>query len=189
MENFLKSYQDKLKHLIDQIDLETINKVINLISNTNKHNSNIYVIGNGGSAATASHMVNDLGVGLSRRGLENFNIQSLSDNIAVCSALANDVGYENIFYEQLKNRISSNDLLIAISCSGNSSNIIKAVEYAKTKNCTIISFTGFDGGKLKGLSDINLHIQTNKNEYGLVEDLHMIFNHMIYSYFIQKERN
>jgi D-sedoheptulose 7-phosphate isomerase len=130
-------------------------------------------------------MVNDLGVGLARREIRYFDIESLSDNTSVCSALANDIGYEYIFSMQLKNKIKQNDILIAISCSGNSANIINAVKYAKEQQSTIIGLTGFDGGELKKLSDINYHIQTNKNEYGLVEDLHMIFDHIIYTYYIE----
>ena len=133
-------------------------------------------------------MVNDLGVGLSRRNIRNFDIESLSDNTAVCTALANDVGYENIFYYQLIEKITSDDILLAISCSGNSENIIKAVKYANEKNATVIGFTGFDGGELKSLSNISLHVQTEKNQYGVVEDLHMIFNHIIYSYFISTQK-
>jgi len=88
---------------------------------------------------------------------------------------------------QLKNVINKDDVVIAISCSGNSNNIIKAVEYAKELGSTIIGVTGFDGGKLKKLSDISFHVNTQKNEYGLVEDMHMILDHIIYSYYISKE--
>lgn len=129
-------------------------------------------------------MENDLGIGLKRRDIKNFQIESLADNTSVVTAIANDIGYENIFYAQLKDKVTPNDLIIAISCSGNSPNIIKAVEYCKTKNTKIISFTGFDGGKLKKISDICLHVDTPKGQYGLVEDIHMMFDHIIYSYFI-----
>lgn len=100
-------------------------------------------------------MVNDLGVGLSRRGIRDFDITSLADNTPVCTAIANDSGYENIFYLQLVNKVKKNDVIIAIiSCSGNSSNIIKAVEYAKIQEAIIIGITGFDGGQLKEIADI-----------------------------------
>ncbi|MDC0933906.1 SIS domain-containing protein, partial [Arcobacteraceae bacterium] len=97
---------------------------------------------------------------------------------------ANDIGYENIFYAQLKRKIKKNDVLIAISCSGNSENIIKAVDYAKEQEAVIVGLTGFDGGKLKKLSNISFHVPTSKGEYGLVEDAHMILDHIIYSYYI-----
>ena len=115
------------------------------------HNNDakIYIIGNGGSAATASHMANDLSVGLKLREIRNFDVESLSDNSSVCTAIANDIGYENIFYAQLKNRIKKEDLLIAISCSGNSENIVKAARYAKEIGASVVGMTGFNGGMLK----------------------------------------
>jgi len=185
MKDFVKSYKSKLVSLINKIDDNTIKNVIDLFEETNANNGKIYIIGNGGSAATASHMVNDLGVGLARRDIRYFNIECLCDNMSVCTALSNDIGYEHIFSMQLKNKITKNDILMAISCSGNSSNIINAVQYAKQNNTKIIGLTGFNGGKLKELSDINFHIPTKKNEYGLVEDLHMIFDHIIYTYYIE----
>ena len=129
-------------------------------------------------------MANDLTVGLKLRDIRNFNVESLSDNSSVCTAIANDIGYENIFYAQIKNQIKKDDVLMAISCSGNSANIVKAVKYAKEQDANIVGLTGFEGGKLKELSDINFHIPTSKGEYGLVEDVHMILDHIIYSYFI-----
>jgi len=184
MNNFLASYKESLVTLINYIDQTIIQDVINSLESVSSNNGKIYIIGNGGSAATASHMVNDFGTGLARRDIRYFNIESLSDNTSVCTALANDIGYDYIFSMQLKNKINHNDLLIAISCSGNSTNILNAVEYAKKNNATVIGLTGFDGGELKELSDINFHVDTQKNEYGLVEDLHVIFNHIIYSYYV-----
>jgi D-sedoheptulose 7-phosphate isomerase len=102
--------------------------------------------------------------------------------------LENDIEYENIFYAQLEGTIDKDDLLIAISCSGNSPNIVKAAEYANNIGASVLGLTGFDGGKLKHMSDLNYHVQTNKDEYGPVEDLHMIFDHMLYTYFIEKDK-
>jgi len=164
--------------------LDAINEIKNSLEDSLKNNGKIYIVGNGGSAATASHMANDLTVGLKLREIRNFVVESLSDNSSICTAIANDIGYENIFYAQIKNKIKKEDILIAISCSGNSPNILKAAEYAKQKGSTIIGMTGFDGGKLKELSDIKFHVQTDKGEYGLVEDVHMILDHIIYSYYI-----
>jgi len=183
MKKFIHKYTNELIGLLQSIDADSIEKIIETFEQTK---GTIYIIGNGGSAATASHMVNDLGIGLKRRKIKTFKIQSLSDNTPVCSAIANDIGYKNIFYMQLKNKISKNDLLIAISCSGNSKNIIKAVQYAKKQNTKIIGLTGFDGGKLKKLSNINFHIPTSNGDYGLVEDMHMILDHIIYSYYINE---
>jgi D-sedoheptulose 7-phosphate isomerase len=183
MQKFTKKYIKKLINILQNIDTQNVEDIITLFNTTK---GRIYIIGNGGSAATASHMVNDLGVGLKRRGIKNFDIESLNDNTPVCTAIANDIGYENIFYMQLKNRIKKDDVLIALSCSGNSKNIIKAVKYAKKQQASIVGLTGFDGGKLKKLSNINFHVTTAKNEYGLVEDAHMILDHIIYSYYISK---
>ncbi len=176
-----------MTYLLENIDRDVLETILKKLDSLDCKQDKIYVIGNGGSAATASHIVNDLGVGLKRRNIKNFNIESLSDNMSVVTALANDIGYENIFYEQIKDRIFKNDVLIAISCSGNSPNIVNAVKYAKSVGTTVIGLTGFDGGELKDMSDIVYHIQTAKNEYGLVEDLHMIFDHIIYSYYIYTE--
>ena len=186
MDKFLRNYVNRLKILLDNISTNDIKNIIDTLEETITNNSKIYVIGNGGSSATASHMVNDLGIGLRRRKIKNFNIVSLGDNSAVTSAIANDIGFENIFYMQLENILKAEDVIIAISCSGNSPNIIKAIEYAKNVGSKIIGVTGFDGGKLKKLSDINFHVDAPAGEYGLVEDVHMILDHMIYSYYIDK---
>ena len=180
---FTKEYIDNLHSLLNNIDMNEFEKIYKHIVNLGNTDSRIFLIGNGGSASTASHMANDLGTGLKRREIITLDAISLCDNASVTTALANDIEFENIFYMQLKDIIKPKDTLIAISCSGNSSNIIKAVEYSKNLGTTIIGLTGFEGGKLKELSDINVHFETNKNEYGLVEDAHMILNHMLFSYF------
>ncbi|PLY06395.1 MAG: sugar isomerase [Arcobacter sp.] len=184
MENFISNYISKLTTLLKNIDIESITNIILKLEKVHSTNGKIYIIGNGGSSATASHMANDFSVGLKLREIRNFNVESLSDNNSICTAIANDIGYENIFYAQLKNKLTKNDLLIAISCSGKSENIIKAVEYAKEIGTSIIGMTGFEGGRLKEIADIKFHINTNEGEYGLVEDMHMILDHIIYSYYV-----
>ncbi len=187
--DFVKKYTNKLIQLLEKVDEETIAQIIKVIELTVQNKSKIYILGNGGSAATASHMVNDLGAGLRRREIQNFNVISLADNTPVCSAIANDIGYENIFYMQLQGLLEKNDLIIAISCSGNSPNILKAVTYANEIGSTVIGLTGFKGGALKSLSDINYHVDTPEGEYGLVEDMHMILDHIIYTYYIEGVQN
>jgi D-sedoheptulose 7-phosphate isomerase len=186
IEPFVLNYIDRLKTILDQIDPNIISEIVATLEQTVDDKSRIYIIGNGGSSATASHMVNDLGPGLRRRDIINFDVLSLGDNSPVVTAIANDIGYENIFYMQLKGLIKPKDVLIAISCSGDSPNIIKAVDYAQGLGCTIIGITGFEGGRLRVVSDINFHVDAPKNEYGLVEDTHMILDHIIYSYYNQK---
>jgi len=184
VKNFIQQYINNLTTILKSIDQDSIIEIKDALESTIKNKSKIYILGNGGSAATASHMANDLSVGLKLREIRNFDVESLSDNSSVCTAIANDIGYENIFYAQIKNKIQKDDLLIAISCSGNSANIVKAVEYAKAQGTTIVGMTGFEGGKLKEIADIQFHIPTSKGEYGLVEDVHMILDHIIYTYYI-----
>jgi D-sedoheptulose 7-phosphate isomerase len=184
MKQFIDSYLNNLIELLKNLDANVIENIQKALDKSVEKKSKIYIIGNGGSASTASHMANDLSIGLKVKNIRNFNVESLADNSAICTAIANDSGYENIFYTQILNKIHQDDVLIAISCSGNSQNIIKAVEYAKSQNSTIIGMTGFDGGKLRALADIKFHIPTATGAYGLVEDIHMILDHILYSYYI-----
>ena len=186
---FIKEHLTRLKQILDDIDVDVISDIVDTLEETIENKSRIYILGNGGSAATASHMVNDLGAGLRRRDVINFDVTSLGDNSSVVTAIANDIGYENIFYMQMKGHINADDVVVAISCSGESPNIIKAVDYAKDLGCKIIGVTGFNGGYLKKISNINFHVDAPVGEYGLVEDAHMILDHIIYSYYIQAESN
>ena len=186
---FVKDYLTRLKQILDDIDVDVISDIVDTLEETIENKSRIYILGNGGSAATASHMVNDLGAGLRRRNVINFDVTSLGDNSSVVTAIANDIGYENIFYMQMKGHINADDVVVAISCSGDSPNIIKAVDYAKDLGCKIIGVTGFNGGYLKKISNINFHVDVPEDEYGLVEDTHMILDHIIYSHYIQTESN
>ncbi|WCE29866.1 SIS domain-containing protein [Vibrio sp. SCSIO 43137] len=186
IKDFTLKYVNDLKAHLDAIDTEVVAQIVDEIEKVSKTGSTFYVIGNGGSSATASHWANDFAIGLKRRGILAIDMVSLGDNAAVTSAIANDIGYENIFYMQLKDVLKPEDVILAISCSGNSPNIVTAVEYAKQIGSTVIGASGFDGGKLKQLSDIEFHVDTEKDEYGLVEDIHMILDHIIYSYYIQK---
>jgi D-sedoheptulose 7-phosphate isomerase len=134
-------------------------------------------MGNGGSASTASHFVCDLSKNTRRDGWPRFKVIGLSDNMAAFSAYGNDEGYENVFCEQLANLLLPDDIVIAISASGNSRNVVKAIQYAKDQDAFTIGFTGFDGGILGTLVDIDLHINSNIIEH--VEDLHLVLEHMI----------
>lgn len=173
--NEIKKYLDEEIEIIKNLDIEAINEVMNLLEETREKGTRVYLFGNGGSAATASHMQNDFNKGISDGLTKKYNFYSLCDNFATVMAIANDESYENVFYNQLVNRLKPGDVVIAISGSGNSKNIIKAVEYAKSQGNKVIGFTGYDGGKLKALSDINLHAPINNMQ--IAEDLHTIFNH------------
>ncbi|HDX8352429.1 TPA: SIS domain-containing protein [Aeromonas dhakensis] len=184
MNKFIIKYLNKMMGVIQNIDIAEVQKIILALEKCHDEGGVVYVMGNGGSSATASHMANDLSVGIKLREIRNFNVISLADNVPVCTAIANDIGYENIFYAQLKNKLQPQDIVIAISCSGNSKNILKAAHYTKDIGATLIGLSGFDGGQLKEISDIRYHVATENGEYGIVEDVHMMLDHIIYSYYI-----
>jgi D-sedoheptulose 7-phosphate isomerase len=179
---FAKEYSSYLASILNKLDFNEIGKMIETILEAREKGAHIFFIGNGGSAATASHFANDISIG-TRVTEKPFKAMSLTDNIAILTAVGNDDGYENIFTKQLQNFANSGDVLVAISASGNSPNIIHTVEYARQKGLKIIGLSGFDGGKLRELSDIKIHVQTLKGEYGPVEDVHMFIDHLIGSYF------
>lgn len=142
-------------------------------------------MGNGGSAATATHFACDLGKG-TKTGQHKFKTQALADNLATFTAYANDEGYEYVFSKQLENVLQKGDIVVALSASGNSQNLINAIVYAKTRGALTISLLGFDGGKLKDISDVALVVHTNKGEYGPVEDVHLVLDHLITSFLYRK---
>ena len=137
----------------------------------------VYTCGNGGSASTASHMASDLNKGSNRQDSPRFRAIALTDNIPAMSAWANDSSYEDIFVEQLRNHLEKGDVVIAISGSGNSSNILKAVHYANDIGATTIGLSGFDGGKLAKIANISYVVPNNCMQQ--VEDVHLIVEHML----------
>ncbi|MDM7860138.1 SIS domain-containing protein [Alteromonas sp. ASW11-36] len=183
MLSFVQGYIERIKQVLSRIDPQEIVDIIQALERCHAASGRIFVMGNGGSAATASHMANDLAVGLKLRGIRQFDVESLGDNVSVCTAIANDTGYENIFSTQLEGRLKPEDLLIGISCSGNSPNIVKAVKYAKSIGTPVVGLTGFDGGELRKDADHVFHVATEKGDYGVVEDLHMMVDHVIFSYY------
>lgn len=175
-----KEYLKKLKVGLDQIDLVVLEKVSNVLWDALHKERLIYIIGNGGSASTASHMACDLAKNTLKdlNGEEKrFRVLCPSDNVATLTAYANDAGYETIFEQPLRNLLSSKDIVIAISASGNSPNIVHAVQYAKKKGAITIGLVGFTGGKLKKICDYILHFP--EEHYGRSEDAHLVINHMI----------
>lgn len=182
--NYIKDIEQYIAleiEILKQLDAEQINAALNLLDETRQRKGRIYICGNGGSAATASHFQNDFNKGVSEYIDVPFRLHCLNDNMATIMAIANDIGYEEVFRFQLRNNLEENDVLIAISGSGNSPNIIHAVEYAKEHGCKIIGLTGFSGGKLKEMADISLHAPVNSMQ--VTEDIHMIFDHMMMSIF------
>ena len=157
--DFSMNYLSYLKTLIDDLCVEKISSFIELILKTRDKNKTIFFIGNGGSASTASHFVNDISLG-SRQFEKPFRALSLCDNQAVLTAIGNDDGYENIFVQQLQTQAKTDDVLVSISASGNSPNIIKAVNWAKKNKLSTVGLSAFDGGELSKLVDLNIHVPT-----------------------------
>lgn len=177
----VQDYTAQMTQILSGLDRDAIADFITLLLQARKKGNNIYFIGNGGSASTATHFTNDLAACTPPK-TPPFRAVSLTDNHAVMTAISNDYGYVNVFVKQLESLYSEDDLLVAISASGNSANVLKAVEYAKQRGGITIGLTGFDGGKLKDLADHVIHVPTANGEYGPVEDTHLMINHLIGTY-------
>lgn len=164
---------------IRALDIDAIARVLCLLEQTLETEKTIYIFGNGGSAATASHFQNDFNKGLSEHTEKKFRFQCLNDNVATLMAIANDIGYENVFRFQLEGRLREGDVVFAISGSGNSPNVLRAVEYAKAQGNPVVGITGYGGGRLRELCDLSLHAPVNSMQVS--EDIHMIFDHLMMS--------
>lgn len=164
--------------VLQNLDLQQIDSAINAVLEARARGGTIYTLGNGGSAATASHMVCDLAKGCSEAlGGAKFRVECLSDNTPIMMAIANDYCYEDIFLRQLQDKLRSEDLVIAISGSGNSENVVRAVQYAKEIGAPVIGITGYDGGRVKKLADYSMHVDIDDMQ--ISEDVHLIFDHMM----------
>ncbi|MFN3324725.1 MAG: SIS domain-containing protein [Bryobacteraceae bacterium] len=183
--NFAESYKAELLSAIDRIDLAKVQQAIEWFKEAREAGRSIFVCGNGGSAATASHFVCDMVKGASFNRETRFRIQALTDGMATITAYSNDVSYDAVFVEQLKNFAQPNDLFMAISGSGNSPNVLRAMEYANLAGCRTLALTGRDGGRLGPMAQMN--IQVPVPHMGRIEDAHMIVCHMICYYFMDCE--
>jgi D-sedoheptulose 7-phosphate isomerase len=184
LHGYVESYFDRLRGTIDRIPLERIERIGEILFRAYEHNKQVFVVGNGGSAATASHMACDLGKNTIGPNQRRFRILSLTDNTPLLTALANDVGYDHVFSEQLVNLIRPGDVLIVITGSGRSPNILEAMRYSRDRAATVIALLGFDGGPARDLADELILVPSD--DYGLIEDLHMIFNHVLVGYFRER---
>ena len=171
------TYVSELKQTLDFLPAELINEVICLLHDARLSSRQIFIMGNGGSASTASHFVADLGKNTRKPGWPNFKVIGLTDNMAIFSAYANDEGYENVFAQQLASFVQPEDIVIGISASGNSPNVLNAIDLANRVGAVTIGFTGFDRGVLGTIVDINLHVPSNIIEQ--VEDIHLMLEHLI----------
>lgn len=186
-ENYFKSYCAHLTGILCGLDYAAMGEVISLLTKARKTGATVFFAGNGGSAATASHFAQDLAeVGRKTRS-RLFKALSLADSTSSLTALGNDYGYRSVFSHQMENLFNRGDVLVAISASGNSANIIDAARLAKKLGGHTIGVVGFSGGKLAGICDHVLHVRTDNGEYGPVEDAHLAIDHMITSYFIMRD--
>ncbi|MBI9033209.1 MAG: SIS domain-containing protein [Bacteroidales bacterium] len=187
---FASGYFTRLKSVLDTLDLNSIERVADEFEEARNKGNTIFVIGNGGSATTASSMANDIGFDVVKKSGTTvpFKVLALTDNNSVITAMANDVGYDNIFLNQLKIHYREGDKILVISASGNSENVVRAAKYVKDKGGRVIGFLGFGGGQLKDISDVVVLAKTEVGEYGPVEDIHLIVNHVLAHWFQIKLR-
>ena len=179
---FPAEYKRSLLEAIDCIDLPSVHRAIEWFRDARDSGRRIFVCGNGGSASTASHFVCDMVKGASQCGNTRFRIQALTDSVPTLTAYSNDIGYDVVFLEQLRNFAEPGDLFMAISGSGNSPNVLRAIEYANAAGCKTIALTGRDGGKLGPMAHLNILVEVP--HMGRIEDAHMVVCHMICYYFM-----
>jgi D-sedoheptulose 7-phosphate isomerase len=175
---FADEYLRYLAEVLDRIDRDAVEAFAEALLEVRSRDARVFFLGNGGSAATASHWVNDL----TRWRGRPFRALSLTENVALLTAIANDYGYEHVFRQQLENLMSPGDMVVAISASGNSDNVVEAIEYANAHGGITVGLTGFDGGRLRELAQIVVHAPTKPGEYGPAEDVHMILDHLVTSF-------
>ncbi|MBT4140332.1 MAG: SIS domain-containing protein [Candidatus Latescibacteria bacterium] len=185
MESFVQNYIDDNLKLLAALDAKAIAAVIAEFGKARDDDKRIYAIGNGGSASTASHFVVDMGKGASIGRAKRFKTIPLTDNMEWITALSNDISYDDVFVEQLKNFAEPGDVLLAISGSGNSENVLRAVKHANDVGCVTVGFTGFEGGKLNALVDHGIVVPSE--HMGRIEDIHVILQHMICYYYMENQ--
>lgn len=180
MTNYIEDIKAYIKleiQVLNALSLEDISKVMNVLEDARISGRRLFVCGNGGSASTAAHLECDFNKGISYGQTSKYDMECLSDNVPMMMAIANDIGYDNIFIVPLKNKMKSGDVLIGISGSGNSENVIKAMEYANDLGAETIALTGYSGGKLRKIAKYNIHVDIDNMQ--ITEDVHLILNHMM----------
>ena len=179
---FARLYTHHLTAVMSRLDFQEVGNFIDLLLQARSQGNTIFFFGNGGSAATAAHFANDLGFCASPEGRQPFRALSLSSNTSFITCLANDIGFDKVFSWQLRNLMRPGDVAVGISASGNSPNVVKALEYAKENGGIPVALVGFDGGRIKQIAQYCIHVATDKGEYGPVEDVHMVLDHLITGY-------
>ena len=171
------TYLNDLKETLDQLPMDSIQEAIEVLHEARLNGRKVFIMGNGGSASTASHFVCDLGKNTRMQGWPNFKVIGLADNMAIFSALANDEGYGEVFSQQLANLVEAQDIVIGISASGKSPNVLNAIDVARQAGALTIGLSGYDGGLLASMVDISVHVPSFCIEH--VEDIHLMLEHMI----------
>ncbi|MFH0821691.1 MAG: SIS domain-containing protein [Pseudomonadota bacterium] len=179
---YAERYLDHLAEVLKRLDCGMVQRVIDLFITARDNGNTIFFLGNGGSAATANHFANDLCVSASPAGKKRFRAVSLASNVSYLTCLANDFGYEEVFIRQLQNLMLPRDVVVGISAGGTSENVLRALDYAGKNGGISVAVVGFDGGTAKDLARYTIHVPTDKGEYGPVEDVHMVLDHLIAAY-------
>jgi D-sedoheptulose 7-phosphate isomerase len=183
-QQYARAYLDYLGSILERIDTNAVAAIIEELEAARLRGSTIFTLGNGGSAATASHLVNDLLIGVAKAGGTPFRAVALTDNVAVMTAVANDIDYTRVFVDQLRGLLQADDVVVAFSASGNSPNVIEAVRFARQHQARTIACCGFGGGLLRGEADHCLEVPSYPGEYGPVEDVMLVLGHIVASHFI-----
>ena len=181
---FADAYIKYLQSVLDRIDRAEIAAFIRTLLDARERGATVFFIGNGGSASTAGHFANDLGIGTNDYE-KPFRALSLADNTAILTAVGNDFSYDEVFVRQLQIHASEGDVLVGISVSGNSPNMVRAFEFAGPAGIKRVAITAVDGGRMKALADEGIHVPTGAKEYGPAEDAHLILNHLVGAYLMR----
>ena len=173
----LLTHIESVRDMLARIPVDAVESVVTTIVEAHRRRQHVYIVGNGGSAATATHFACDLSKATIVHGRSRLRVTSLADNTAIMTAWANDTSYERVFAEQLDTLLNPGDVVIAISASGNSPNVLAAMETARVHGARTIAFVGFSGGALKSVVECAIHVPSN--DYGVVEDCHLVLEHAI----------
>ena len=185
---FAEAYLTYVQTVLRRIDTAEVGRFIATLLDARERGATIFFAGNGGSAATASHFANDVAIG-NNDYKQPFRAISLADNMPIITAISNDVGYEEIFARQLRVLGKKGDVLVGISASGNSPNLLRAFEYAISAGIKTVAITAFDGGQMKAMGDEGIHVPTEPQEYGPAEDAHMVLDHLVGAYLMRLVRS
>jgi D-sedoheptulose 7-phosphate isomerase len=184
---YATDYFDGIRSSIEEIDPQELEAICREFRRAWQEDKRIFILGNGGSASTSSHMATDLGKGTAQPGLKRFKVIGVTDNMSMITAYANDMSYDDVFVEQLKNHLEPGDLVVGVTGSGNSPNVLKAIRWAREAGAVTVGFIGFGGGKLSSMVDHQ--ITFSSDNYGVVEDLHLSLNHILTQFFTHELRD